>query len=64
MCNTRRITCPPLLELKRLLKTSRKHKFMEAGVVVSSRIHARKNRIRSAETPALPMSVRCWVFEA
>lgn len=64
VCNTRRISCPPLLELKRLLKTSRRHKFVEAGVVVSSRIHARKNRIRSAETPALPMSVRCWVFEA
>lgn len=63
VCSDRRIDLPPMLEIKRLLKTSRTHKFIRQDVV-NSRIHERLNRNASPEAPRRPASVRCWIFEA
>lgn len=66
VCTDRKIKCPPILELKKLLRTSRTHKFIDC-TVVNSRIHERMNRsadFNSSTSPRRPASVRCWCFEA
>jgi hypothetical protein len=54
---------PDLHDLKKYLKTSRKRKFVDANVVVSSAINARYNGDRSPAQPPRPTSIRCWVFK-
>ncbi len=55
---------PDLHDLKRLLKTSRKYKFVDSNVVTSSAINGRWNALRSANQPARSATVRCWLFKA
>lgn len=54
---------PPLPDLKRLLKTSRQRKFIEANVAVNSAINARYNARRSPNMPPRSATVRCWLFQ-
>lgn len=53
----RRQTVPPLIELKRHLRTSRTRRFLEIKTVRSAL------RSRDPHNPALPATVKCWVFE-
>ena len=55
---------PDLHDLKRLLKTSRKYKFVESNAVVSSAINGRYNAMREPHHQARPATVRCWRFKA
>ncbi|GHU39214.1 hypothetical protein AGMMS50256_38970 [Betaproteobacteria bacterium] len=55
---------PDLFDLKKYLKTSRRYKFVDANIVVSSAINARYNADRGVNNPARPTSIRCWVFKA
>ncbi|MBT0961693.1 toprim domain-containing protein [Denitromonas iodatirespirans] len=61
VCADRRIPCPEIGELKRHLRTSRRHKF-ERLATVNSEIHARHNA-NSASNVRKPSSVKCWVFK-
>lgn len=54
---------PDLHDLKRLLKTSRKYKFVESNAVVSSAINGRYNAMREPHHQARPATVRCWRFK-
>lgn len=54
---------PLLTDLKKLLKTSRLHKFVEVKAV-NSAINADYNKNRDFNHPARPETVKCWVFEA
>ncbi|TFW71491.1 bifunctional DNA primase/helicase [Methylotenera oryzisoli] len=54
---------PLLSDLKKLLKTSRKRKFVEAKAV-SSAINREHNKHRGFDNPARPETVKCWIFEA
>lgn len=54
---------PDLHDLKRLLKTSRKYKFVDSNVPVSSAIHGRYNAQREHHHPAKPATVRAWIFK-
>lgn len=65
VCADRKLRHAPLAELKRVLATSRRHKFL--GVrTVNSIINARFNdRAALADSEhRRPMSVKCWVFQA
>ncbi|CAK0746219.1 hypothetical protein CCP3SC15_1420001 [Gammaproteobacteria bacterium] len=62
VCNDRRVSFPPILELKRVLNTSRRHKFL-AIIPVNSIIHDRFNRDLRGTSTRKPSIVRCWVFE-
>lgn len=53
---------PLLTDLKRLLKTSRQHKFVEIKAVNSS-INGRYNALRHAQQPPRPGTIKCWVFQ-
>ncbi len=55
---------PDLHDLKRLLKTSRKYKFVDSNTVVSSAINGRWNAMKDITQPARPATVRCWRFKA
>lgn len=66
VCTDRKLKTPPILELKRLLRTSRTHKFVDVKTI-NSRIHERLNRnadFNSSQSPRRPTSVKCWCFEA
>lgn len=54
---------PLLVDLKKLLKTSRKRKFVETKAV-SSAINREYNKHRGFDNPARPETVKCWIFEA
>lgn len=58
-----RQSIPPLPDLKRLLKTSRQRKFIEANVAVNSAINGSYNARRSANMAPRPATVRCWLFQ-
>lgn len=58
----RRQDMPDLNELKKLLLTSRRHKFIESGRTVNSRINAAHNQRNAIQKR--PSSVKCWVFQA
>ncbi|MDR3300769.1 MAG: toprim domain-containing protein, partial [Candidatus Accumulibacter sp.] len=55
---------PDLFELKKYLKTSKRHKFVDSNVVVSSAINAHYNGMKDIHQIAKPASIRCWVFKA
>lgn len=57
----RRQQIPPVSDLKRVLKTSRTHKFIEVRTV-NSAINAEFNR-RYPAAPRRPATVKCWVFQ-
>jgi len=54
---------PLLSDLKRLLKSSREPKFIEANRAVASAINRRHNTHAHADSQR-PLTVRCWIFEA
>jgi hypothetical protein len=54
---------PDLADLKKYLSTSRRHKFVEANVVVSSAINARINGSADPYQTRRPASIRCWLFK-
>ena len=54
---------PLLSDLKKLLKNSRKRKFVETKAVNSS-INREYNKHRGFDNPARPETVKCWIFEA
>jgi hypothetical protein len=60
-CTERRLPCPPLADLKRVLKTSRHRKFLDVRTV-NSAIHAKFNQKRDGLQTAKPTAVKCWVF--
>lgn len=53
----------PLSDLKRLLKTSRKRKFLEVKTV-SSAINDRYNKRKLISQPERPGTMKCWVFKS
>lgn len=53
---------PPLNELKRVLKASRRHKFIEI-CAVNSAINARWNVLSSAGSQKRPSTIKCWIFK-
>lgn len=53
---------PPLTELKRVLKASRRHRFVDI-CAVNSAIHGRWNANAGAHGKKLPGTVKCWVFK-
>lgn len=61
LATERKQQTPPLTDLKRLLRTSRTHKFIEIRAV-NSAINADFNRKYSA-APRKPATVKCWVFQ-
>lgn len=61
VASERRLSLPPLTELKRVLKTSRHRKFIDLRVV-NSAINARFNADH-LHMPKRPATVKCWVFE-
>lgn len=63
VCADRRLKFPALSDIKRVMKTSRSHKFKEVKSVKSV-IHKAFNANRSLSTPSKPDTVWCWVFEA
>lgn len=59
----RRQQVPPLTDLKQLLKTSRRPRFIEANCAINSAINGRHN-VRCADAAdRRPSTVRCWVFK-
>ncbi|AXE32260.1 bifunctional DNA primase/helicase [Chromobacterium phragmitis] len=62
VASDRRQTLPDIGELKKLLPTSRRHKFIEANKTVNSAINAQFNARSSGQKRA--STVKCWVFEA
>lgn len=62
VASERRQTIPDITELKKLLPTSRRHKFIESSKTVNSAVHAqfnaRSNGVKKPDT------AKCWVFEA
>ncbi|GGY03654.1 toprim domain-containing protein [Paludibacterium paludis] len=60
----RRQKIPDLLELKKLLPHSKRHKFIEANKVVNSAINAAFNARVGSHTPKRASTVKCWIFEA
>lgn len=52
---------PPISELKNLLKTSKRYKFVDIKAINSS-IHDIYNK-KYVNLPKKPTSVKCWVFE-
>ena len=58
----RRQEMPDITELKKLLPTSRQHKFIEANRTVNSVINAQFNARSSGQKRSA--TVKCWVFEA
>lgn len=46
---------PDLTELKRLLSTSRRYRFIESNKAVSSAIHRNQHQ--------QPRTIKCWIFE-
>lgn len=66
VCADRHLRHAPLPDLKRVLATSRAHKFI-GHRTVNSRINERYNRhadLANASTPRKPASVKCWTFKA
>ncbi|MGD7786532.1 bifunctional DNA primase/helicase, partial [Escherichia coli] len=61
LATERRQQIPPISDLKRVLKTSRTHKFIEVRTV-NSGINAEFNR-RYPAAPRRPATVKCWVFQ-
>ncbi len=61
LATERKQQTPPLTDLKRLLKTSRTHKFIEIRSV-NSAINNEFNR-KYAAAPRKPATVKCWVFQ-
>lgn len=61
VCVEKRLPCPPLADLKRVLSTSRHRKFLEVRTV-NSGINAKFNQKREALQLAKPTAVKCWVF--
>lgn len=59
----RRQQIPHIADLKRLLKTSRQHKFIDVKTVNSS-IHDVYNRRKEANAPAKASTLKCWCFQA
>ncbi|MCG9124269.1 toprim domain-containing protein [Laribacter hongkongensis] len=62
MVAERRQDMPDINELKKLLPTSRRHKFIEANRTVNSAINAQINSKYPGQKR--PSSVKCWMFEA
>ncbi len=62
VCADRRVNVPAMTELKRVLRTSRRYKFVEV-TTVNSAIHDAWNSRADASQTKKPPSVRCWVFE-
>lgn len=66
VCGDRKLKFPPLTDLKRVLPTSRRHKFVEQRTV-NSRLHEAHNKrviAHGLNSPTKPASVKCWCFEA
>lgn len=61
VCADRKLRHAPLPDLKRVLKTSRMHKYIGMRTV-NSEIHERWNR--RADAARKPASVKCWCFKA
>lgn len=61
LATERRQQIPPVSDLKRVLKTSRTHKFIEVRTV-NSGINAEFNR-RYPAASRRPATVKCWVFQ-
>ena len=61
VCNERRVKLPPLTELRDVLRTSRKHKFIDIKTV-GSVINKQYNQHTQAKDRK-PDTVKCWVFE-
>lgn len=55
LANERRINLPPVKDLKRFLRTSRKRKFVDSNVTVRSAIR----QSDSGES----ITLKCWIFE-
>lgn len=63
VASERRQQVPLLADLKRLLKTSRNPRFIDANVTVNSGINGRHNARISNEADRRPATLRCWVFK-
>jgi len=63
VCADRHLKGPLIPELKRVLKTSRTHKFIEI-TTTNSAVNARHNSRRDVSQPTRPGSVKCWIFKA
>lgn len=62
VASDRRQQVPPLDELKKHLRTSRRFQFVDSSVAVHSAINVAYNKTRDINHPARPETVRCWVF--
>ncbi|MDP3579119.1 toprim domain-containing protein [Methyloversatilis sp.] len=66
VCGDRKLKFPPIPDLKRVLRTSRQHKFIDVRTV-NSRLHEAYNKrvhVNSSNPVTKPQSVKCWCFEA
>jgi energy-coupling factor transporter ATP-binding protein EcfA2 len=63
VCVDRRLKCPLGADLKRVLKTSRLHKF-QIIEATNSAVHAAWNARRDVNQASKPSTVKCWVFKA
>lgn len=63
LASERRQPVPLLSDLKRLLKTSRNPRFVEANVPINSGINGRHNARITDSADRRPSTVRCWVFK-
>lgn len=62
LCADRKLRHAPIADLKRVLRSSRLHKFV--GIrTVNSEINARLNADSISDAPRRPTSVKCWVFK-
>ncbi|WP_068634928.1 toprim domain-containing protein [Thauera butanivorans] len=59
----RRQQVPPLQDLKRLLKTSRRPRYIDSNVPTNSAVHGRLNARCENLEHMRPTTVRCWVFK-
>lgn len=62
VASDRRQLIPDLNELKKLLPTSRRHKFVESNRTINSLVNQQFNSRTNG--PKRAQTVKCWVFEA
>ena len=61
IANEKRIKIPPLTELRDVLRTSRKHKFIDIKTVGS--VINKQHNLHALAKDRKPDTVKCWVFE-